>query len=93
MEVKLISDMKGALLTEGVSQQGAEENIFGPRRDEVTGGWRGRHNEGIHNLYSLPSISSTNGEKGYAYRLLVGKRPLGRTRYRLVDLKRQERLE
>jgi hypothetical protein len=24
--------------------------IFGPRRDEVTGGWRKLHNEEIHNL-------------------------------------------
>jgi hypothetical protein len=29
--------------------------IFGPKRDEVTGGWR-KHNEEIHNLYSSPSI-------------------------------------
>jgi hypothetical protein len=35
--------------------------IFGPRRDEVTGGrvwwgWRKLHNEELHHLYSLPSI-------------------------------------
>jgi hypothetical protein len=30
--------------------------IFGPKRDEVTGGWRKRHNEELHNLYSSPSI-------------------------------------
>jgi hypothetical protein len=29
--------------------------IFGPRRDEVAGGWRGLQNEELHNLYSLPS--------------------------------------
>jgi hypothetical protein len=28
--------------------------IFGPKRDEVTGGWRKLHNEEFHNLYSLP---------------------------------------
>jgi hypothetical protein len=27
--------------------------IFGPKRDEVTGGWRKLHNEELHNLYSL----------------------------------------
>jgi hypothetical protein len=32
------------------------ENIFGPKRDEVTGGWRKLHNEELHNLYSSPSI-------------------------------------
>jgi hypothetical protein len=30
--------------------------IFGPKRDGVTGGWRRLHNEGLHNLYSLPSV-------------------------------------
>jgi hypothetical protein len=30
--------------------------IFGPKRDEETGGWRRLHNEGLHNLYSSPSI-------------------------------------
>jgi hypothetical protein len=29
---------------------------FGPKRDEVTGGWRKLHNEEIHKLYSSPSI-------------------------------------
>jgi hypothetical protein len=29
--------------------------IFGPKRDEVTGGWRGLHNEELHNLYFSPS--------------------------------------
>jgi hypothetical protein len=30
--------------------------IFGPKRDEVTGGWRKLHNEELHILYSSPSI-------------------------------------
>jgi hypothetical protein len=29
--------------------------IFGPKRDEVTGGWRKLHSEERHNLYSSPS--------------------------------------
>jgi hypothetical protein len=29
---------------------------FGPRRDEVTGGWRKLHDEELDNLYSSPSI-------------------------------------
>jgi hypothetical protein len=33
--------------------------IFGPNRDEVTGGWRKLHNERIINLYSPPSIIRT----------------------------------
>jgi hypothetical protein len=30
--------------------------IFGPKRDEVIGGWRNLHNGELHNLYSSPSI-------------------------------------
>jgi hypothetical protein len=32
------------------------KRIFGPKRDEVTGGWRKLHDEELHNLYSSPSI-------------------------------------
>jgi hypothetical protein len=62
-------------------------SIFGPKRDEVTGGWRKLHNEELHNLYSLPSIIkiiklrrmrraghvAQMWEKRNIYRLLVGK--------------------
>jgi hypothetical protein len=30
--------------------------IFGPKRDEVTGGWRKPHNEELTDLYSSPNI-------------------------------------
>jgi hypothetical protein len=30
--------------------------IFGPQRDEVTGGWRTLYNEELHNLYSSSNI-------------------------------------
>jgi hypothetical protein len=30
--------------------------IWGPKRDEVTGGWRKLHIEELHTLYSSPSI-------------------------------------
>jgi hypothetical protein len=66
--------------------------IFGPKRDELTGEWRKLHNGEQCDLYSLPSIIriiksrrirweghvARMGEKRKAYRLLVGKRPLGR---------------
>jgi hypothetical protein len=60
--------------------------------DEVTGGWRKLHNEGLHRLYSSPSIIrmiksrrmrlaghvARMGEKRIAYRILLGK-PEGKT--------------
>jgi hypothetical protein len=30
--------------------------IFGPKRQEVTAGWRRLHNEELHNLYTSPNI-------------------------------------
>jgi hypothetical protein len=30
--------------------------IFGPKREEVAGGWRRLHNEELHNFYASPNI-------------------------------------
>jgi hypothetical protein len=35
---------------------GVLRRIFGPKRDEVIGGWRKLYNEEFHNLYCSPSI-------------------------------------
>jgi hypothetical protein len=74
--------------------------IFGPKRDEVTGGWRKLHNEELHGLYSSPSIVRVIKARrmrwaGHvarmrgAYNILVGRpegrRPLGRPRRRWED--------
>jgi hypothetical protein len=64
--------------------------IFGPKRDEVTGGWRKLHEE-LHGLHPSPSIvrvikakrmrwaehAAHMGEVRGAYNILVGK-PEGR---------------
>jgi hypothetical protein len=61
--------------------------IFGPKKVEVTGGWRKLHNWELHGLYHSPSIirSITSrrmrcaghvarmGEKRNVYRLLIGR--------------------
>jgi hypothetical protein len=40
-----------------VFEKSVLRRIFGPNRDEVTGGWRKLHNEELHNLlYSSPSV-------------------------------------
>jgi hypothetical protein len=65
--------------------------IFGPKRYEVTGGWRKLQNEELHGLYSSPSIVrvikawrmrwaghvARMGEVRDAYNILVGS-PEGR---------------
>jgi hypothetical protein len=33
--------------------------ILGPKRDEVTGGWRKLHTKELHNLYASPMIKSS----------------------------------
>jgi len=33
--------------------------IFGPKRENVAGGWRRLHNEELHNLYASPYIRVT----------------------------------
>jgi hypothetical protein len=39
-----------------VLEKGVLRRIFGPKREEVTGGWRRLHNEELHNLYTSPNI-------------------------------------
>jgi hypothetical protein len=69
-----------------VLEKRALGRIFGPKRDEVTGGWRKLRNEELHNLYSSPSIIRVIKSRrmrwaGHvagmmernAYRILVGK--------------------
>jgi hypothetical protein len=61
--------------------------IFGPKRDEVTGEWRGLHSEELYALYSSPSIIwviesrrmtwaehvACMGHRRGTYRVLVGR--------------------
>jgi hypothetical protein len=39
-----------------VFENKVRRRIFGPKRDEVTGGWRKVHNEELLNLYSSSDI-------------------------------------
>jgi hypothetical protein len=38
--------------------------IFGPKREEVTGGWSRLHNEELYNLYTSPNIIRTIKSRG-----------------------------
>jgi hypothetical protein len=52
----MVSDIKGREHRLRVFENRALRRIFGPKKDEVTGGWRKLHNKEHHDLYSLPSI-------------------------------------
>jgi hypothetical protein len=60
--------------------------IFGPKKDEMAGGWKRLHNEELHNLYASPIVRVIKSrrmrwaghvagvtEMKNAYRILVGK--------------------
>jgi hypothetical protein len=61
--------------------------IFGPKRDEMKGGWRNLHNKELNKLYSSPNIIlmmkykwmgwagyvARTGEKRNAHRFFMGK--------------------
>jgi hypothetical protein len=38
--------------------------IFGPRRDEVTGEWRGLNDEKLTDLYSSPNMIRATNQEG-----------------------------
>jgi hypothetical protein len=37
--------------------------MFGPRRDEVTGGWRKLHSEELHTFYSSPCLTECSNKE------------------------------
>jgi hypothetical protein len=43
--------------------------IFGPKREEVAGGWRRLHNEELHNLYTSPNAIRVVKSRRYVARI------------------------
>jgi hypothetical protein len=50
------------VLTLSMFENRVLSRIFGPRRKEVTGGWRKLHNEGLHKSYSSSYIEGKKGK-------------------------------
>jgi hypothetical protein len=60
------------------------KRIFGPKRDEVIGGWRKLHNEELHNLYGLPSIIRIIKSRSMRWAGHVGRMGVKRNAYRIL---------
>jgi hypothetical protein len=58
--------------------------LFGPKRDEVTGGSRKLHNEELHNLYSSPSITRMIMSRRMRWAQYVARMRVRRIAYRLL---------
>jgi hypothetical protein len=50
---------------------------FGPKRDEVTGGWGKLHNEELHILYSSPTIIRTIKSRRMRWARYVARMHIG----------------
>jgi hypothetical protein len=44
----------------GVFENRVLRRIFGPKREELAGGWIRLKNEELHNMYALPNIIMVN---------------------------------
>jgi hypothetical protein len=80
-----------------VSENRELRRIFGPKREEVAGGWRILHNEELHKLYTSPNVIMVTksrrmswvghvermGEMKYVYKILVRKPEVNRPLGRL----------
>jgi hypothetical protein len=70
-----------------ISENRLLRRTFGPKREEVAGGWRRLHNEELHNLYASANVIlvikswkmrlaghlARMGEMKSTYSILVGK--------------------
>jgi hypothetical protein len=59
--IRFVSVSQGTLTLREAHRLRVFENrvlrrTFGPKRDEITGGWRKLHNDKLHNLYSSSNI-------------------------------------
>jgi hypothetical protein len=67
------------------------KRIYGPKRDEVTGGWRKLHNEELHNVYSSPSIIKMIKSRRMRWAGHVGQMGAKRNAYRILVENPEER--
>jgi hypothetical protein len=65
--------------------------IFGPKRDEVTEGWRKLHNEELHNLYSSPNIIRMIKSRRMRWSRHVARMGAKRKSYRILVESQKER--
>jgi hypothetical protein len=67
-----------------VSDNRVLRNIFGPKREEVTGGWRRLHNEELRNLYVSPNIIRVIKSRRIKWAELVARLKEMRNLYKIL---------
>jgi hypothetical protein len=65
--------------------------VFGPKRDEVRGGWRKLHNEELNDLYSLPNILRVVKSRRMRWAGHLARMGKGRVVHRFLVRKREGR--
>jgi hypothetical protein len=65
--------------------------IFGPKKDEVTGGWRRLHNEELYDLYSSSNIIRAIRTRRIGWAGHVARMGEGRCAHRILVARSEER--
>jgi hypothetical protein len=65
-----------------VLENKVNRRIYGPKRYEVTGGWRKLYSEELHDLYSVPSIIKMIRSRGMSWAGHIAGMEEKRTSYR-----------
>jgi hypothetical protein len=68
-----------------------QRRMFGPKRNEMTGGWRKLHNEELHNLYSSPSIIRMMKSRSMRWTWNVARMGEKRNAYRILGESQKDR--
>jgi hypothetical protein len=67
-----------------VSENRVLRTVFGPKRQEVAGGWRRLHNEELHNLYTSSNIIRMIKSRRLRWAGLVARMGEGRGVFRVL---------
>jgi hypothetical protein len=74
-----------------VFENRVQKRIFGPKSEEVMGGWRRLHNEELHNLYTLQNIIRVITSRSMRWAGHVARMEEMRSTYKILVRQREEK--